>query len=51
MENKKTCSRVATFNEYGTCIDCQGGFEGCLHNNLSETNEGVVCVTCGIKVK
>lgn len=39
------------FNEYGVCIDCQGGIEECLHNNLTETNVGTFCVLCGLQVK
>jgi len=56
---KKTVKKVAKevlpeettgFNEFGVCIDCQGGNPDCLHNNLAQTNEGTFCNVCGIKV-
>lgn len=37
----------AKYNEFGTCIDCQNGFEGCLHNNLVETAGETLCTVCG----
>jgi hypothetical protein len=38
------------FNEFGVCIDCQGGNPDCLHNNLVQTNQGTFCNLCGFKV-
>jgi len=39
------------FNEFGVCIDCQGGDPNCLHNNLVENGQSINCVLCGFKVK
>lgn len=52
---KKVAKKVVAeekpqFNEYGVCIDCQGGNPDCLHNNLVETNQGTFCNLCGFKV-
>lgn len=36
------------FNEFGTCIACQGGNPDCLHTNLAQGPGGsLTCVTCG----
>lgn len=37
----------AKFNQYGVCIDCQGGFEGCKHNNLVIDGSKTLCALCG----
>jgi len=44
MEAKKQ------FNKYGTCIDCQGGKEECLHNNQAVVGRKQICNTCGIVI-
>lgn len=38
------------YNEYGVCINCQGGDPNCHHNNLIQGPEGVYCALCGFKV-
>jgi len=39
------------YNEYGTCIPCQGGKKECLHSNQAQDGRNVVCVTCGLKIR
>lgn len=34
-------------NDFGVCLDCNGGREDCLHNNLIEDGGKISCATCG----
>lgn len=43
-----TCEPI--YNEFGTCIACQGGKTECLHNNLAEGPQGLHCTVCGVSV-
>lgn len=51
VEELAPVNKGATFNEYGTCIECQGGRVECLHNNLVESLGRISCITCGFIVK
>lgn len=45
-----TETKGATYNEYGVCIECQGGDPDCHHNNLVATAEGTFCALCGLRI-
>lgn len=37
---------VSKYNEFGVCIDCNGGRLDCLCNNFTEVNGQLVCTVC-----
>lgn len=40
-------TKGATFNKFGTCIECQNGDPNCKHNNLVQDGRILKCATCG----
>ena len=50
MEND-TKTEKSKYNSFGVCLDCNGGKDYCLHNNMSEVEGKIVCSTCGIIIK
>jgi hypothetical protein len=49
MAEKTTDKEVSQekLNEFGVCIDCNGGRLDCLCNNLTEIEGKLVCTVCG----
>lgn len=38
------------YNQYGICLDCNGGSLECKHQNLVEEKGKTVCANCGVIV-
>ena len=47
---EKAPEEKPVYNEFGVCINCQGGIEECLHLNLVQREDGTYCKDCGERI-